>query len=337
MIKFECPHCGNGIKVNDSAAGKSGKCNQCGEKVTVPHSTAVVKTSPEIVHDAPPPAQYRQQQTAPQQPTVAVQVNQKERPSNSVGIASVILGILALLICWIPLVNIISLILGGIGLLLAGIGLFLGLSRKGSGIGFPIAGGAVSVISMSVAGAMLFAMFSAAGGVRAVQQARAAAKQAKEKQTTGAVASDVPPVNVWDVAGTTADAGEFSLKILSVEIGPVEFERGGQTEDDFLKIKYQIHNNSDVKKIDFYRWGDRQSDTLSDEFGNTYSSRFNSVSGVKDKIYAIEEIYPEATAIDTFIFDLPVKKATELRLKLGGLKSNGYDPVRFKFPAPKVE
>lgn len=186
MIKFECPHCGNGIKVNDSAAGKSGKCNQCGEKVTVPRSTTVLKSSPEIVQDAPPPAQYRQQQPAPyqapQQPTVAVQVNQKERSSNSVGIASVILGILALLICWIPLVNVLSFIFGGIGLLLAGIGLFLGMTRKGSGIGFPIAGGTVSAVSMLVAGMMFFAMFSAAGGLQAVEQAREAARRAKEKQ-----------------------------------------------------------------------------------------------------------------------------------------------------------
>lgn len=36
MIQFECGHCGNAIKLPDEAAGRKGKCNKCGESLTVP-------------------------------------------------------------------------------------------------------------------------------------------------------------------------------------------------------------------------------------------------------------------------------------------------------------
>jgi predicted Zn finger-like uncharacterized protein len=37
MIEFGCPHCHEHIRVKDDAlAGKSGKCNHCGQAITVP-------------------------------------------------------------------------------------------------------------------------------------------------------------------------------------------------------------------------------------------------------------------------------------------------------------
>lgn len=36
MIEFACPHCGHDVQVQDSAAGRSGKCRKCGQSVKVP-------------------------------------------------------------------------------------------------------------------------------------------------------------------------------------------------------------------------------------------------------------------------------------------------------------
>jgi len=36
MLTFNCPHCDHAMQVPESAAGKSGKCKRCHEKVTVP-------------------------------------------------------------------------------------------------------------------------------------------------------------------------------------------------------------------------------------------------------------------------------------------------------------
>lgn len=39
MINFNCPHCGNPIKVPDEAAGRKGTCNACGKLMQVPNSS----------------------------------------------------------------------------------------------------------------------------------------------------------------------------------------------------------------------------------------------------------------------------------------------------------
>jgi len=35
-ITFDCPECGRPIRTKDAAAGKSGRCNDCGSALTVP-------------------------------------------------------------------------------------------------------------------------------------------------------------------------------------------------------------------------------------------------------------------------------------------------------------
>lgn len=42
MIKFSCPKCGRSITVGDDAAGKTGRCTDCGARVTVPHRVEVL-------------------------------------------------------------------------------------------------------------------------------------------------------------------------------------------------------------------------------------------------------------------------------------------------------
>lgn len=43
MISFECPHCGVGIKVGDEWAGRVGKCNDCGNNLTVPQRVQTIQ------------------------------------------------------------------------------------------------------------------------------------------------------------------------------------------------------------------------------------------------------------------------------------------------------
>ena len=97
------------------------------------------------VQNAQSPQQLSSQQSLP-----TLNVNVKSN-SNSLGIASIILGILAFLICWIPFVGVISILLGGIGAILGIIGLVLSMKRSGSGIGYPIAGLAINGLSIGVA------------------------------------------------------------------------------------------------------------------------------------------------------------------------------------------
>jgi len=70
--------------------------------------------------------------------TLAVQ-----KGKNGLGIAGFILSLIGLVICWVPILNIVSLVLCGLGFLLAFIGLFLKNKKKGLaivGVLFGIAG-----------------------------------------------------------------------------------------------------------------------------------------------------------------------------------------------------
>ena len=62
MIEFACHKCGRSMKVQDAAAGKRGKCKDCGETVTIPQVAVAVKPAPAIktapaVMTAPKPPQ----------------------------------------------------------------------------------------------------------------------------------------------------------------------------------------------------------------------------------------------------------------------------------------
>ncbi len=90
-----------------------------------------------------------------------IQVNAPTPHGNSLGIASMVLGILAFVICWIPVINLLSLPLSGLGVVLGIIGIVIAATRRGSGIGFPIAGTAISGLALIVVIWMYLAIASA--------------------------------------------------------------------------------------------------------------------------------------------------------------------------------
>src|SRR4051794_13389463 len=58
-IRFVCEGCGKRYRVEDSAAGKSGKCKECGHTVTIPAQSTQIKpvAGPAIeVEERPTPA-----------------------------------------------------------------------------------------------------------------------------------------------------------------------------------------------------------------------------------------------------------------------------------------
>jgi len=46
VIEFPCPHCGSTIRIQDTAAGKRGKCRNCGGSIQVPESEAITAETP---------------------------------------------------------------------------------------------------------------------------------------------------------------------------------------------------------------------------------------------------------------------------------------------------
>jgi hypothetical protein len=148
------------------SADKWTTCTNCGEAVRVPAKTPVTTIVPRPASEDPAEDFFREVQQQPigerSRNTLTIQpiansgpiqitVQQPSRAAHSLGIASVILGILAFLICWIPLVGAIGMPLGALGLVLGTLGVLVALFRRGSGIGFAIAGSAICAVAVFVA------------------------------------------------------------------------------------------------------------------------------------------------------------------------------------------
>jgi glucose dehydrogenase len=148
--------CGRKLKAPDAAAGRMAKCPECGAAVPVPDPAR-------MVHVLTAPA---------------------GRAANGVGVASLVLGVLALGVCWIPFLGLLAWPLAAFALLLGVVGLLVAAFDGRSGFGSPVGGivsGVVAVVlSFAVTGLTSQAVSRAsAGRAKAARAARAAKAPAK--------------------------------------------------------------------------------------------------------------------------------------------------------------
>jgi len=187
MISFSCPQCGNSMNVKPQYAGKKGKCKSCGETIRVPPPQSEPVQELIVNNDELEelPSIQRQSSVRPQAPplpqqqqnNVTVQVQQEKKTTSSLGITSIIIGTLAFFLCWIPLVNLVSLLLGIVGLAMASIGGLMAIFRKGTGVGFSIGGGVLSLVALVISGLMWSALV-----FPAVEMASEAARKTEERK-----------------------------------------------------------------------------------------------------------------------------------------------------------
>jgi hypothetical protein len=79
-------------------------------------------------------------------------------PSNGLGIAGFVTGLLGLILCWVPWLGVL---LAGVGVVLSGIGIAQG-KKKGASIGLAIAGLVCGIIALIPAIIIMAALFSVA-------------------------------------------------------------------------------------------------------------------------------------------------------------------------------
>ena len=389
MIEFNCPECNKPIKVKPELAGRTGKCPGCGNKIVVPQASALTKVEtpkqaivrPQSVAkpvvrppEVPQPIQpwSLPQQTQPQ-PTTAIQVNvNTTKATNSLGISSLILGILSFFVCWIP---VIGFALSGLGLLLGLGGIAMSVFRKGTGIGYSIAGAAVNSIALFI-GIIFITVY--AGAVASVDstmkqleaQRNKVAQQAKPVQPQQAVpapaSSDatgeapttpevaIPeapkpepakPTIVFNPATEALQLGDVQLKILEVKLGKVELtqmfsQRDTTSADELLMVKVQITNTSSTKKLDYRGWMESLSSMqgitakLTDENENRYKTiSFPASASIKGAT-SKDSIYPGKSIVDAIVFEIPIENAKQLFLTLAakGCQQDG----EFRFEIPKA-
>lgn len=155
-ISVSCPSCNTNLKAPDSAAGKTVKCPRCSTpfQVQAAYDPAAYQ-APAPQYATPPPREVpddddrpRRRRRAPAPQATGLQMG--------LGIASLVIGALALPFALIPLLGAISWPLGAVGLLIGIAGLIVAMSRQNSGLAFPISGSAVSFVSLSFALVWIF-------------------------------------------------------------------------------------------------------------------------------------------------------------------------------------
>lgn len=195
--------CGRKLKAPDAAAGRQARCPECGSNVWVPDPArmptadmpgcGIAGTGPaevgpaEIASIEAPPRPSRPGIVYHASPTVQVVAAQPGRGANGLGVASLVFGVLALAICWIPLVGLLSWPFAGFAVLLGVIALIVaaadGRSGYGSAIGGVASGLVAVLLSFVISGVASQAL---SRSLRDAEEARVAAR-AKAKARAGAV------------------------------------------------------------------------------------------------------------------------------------------------------
>lgn len=297
--------------------------------------------------------------------TNTVRVDIKPRGS-SLGIASLVLGILAFLICWIPLLGIIGFPLGVLGLLLGAVGLVIALVRRGASIGFPIAGIAVCALATLITWTVTSAFIA---GVTEFQSAleEELQKANDTNQTTAfsdGESSSQPAPNGAEAASTSEGAalldwapsdqpvrqGDIQVKIIEARVGTVEIRgRYGlegdteRTDDAYTVITLEITNLGTTKKIEYASWGGKGYDRvrhlagLQDEFENDYTRAIGDLRGTPIGRTPEASIRPGDSVIDVLVFERPIDAATVLRLTLPAIRFGGEGMLRLEIPVDTME
>ena len=354
MIKLSCTGCGRKLNVPDHAAGKTGRCPNCKTTVVVPPAPTramdVASVALPSVSAGPPPMQ---------QPPPSQSVSSG---SNSLGIASLILGALAFSICWIPFLGVFGLPLSGLGVILGGIGLFVAIRRSGRGVGFPIAGTALSLLALIVS----ISVTALLG--RVVHETGRAMIDARERDeaTNQTVIGAKPEVDVpegpnvpnppdarnkdsekWASAKEVVQQGDTRIRINAVTIQKIplmNLGRSTQSEDDLLAVNVQVLNTSTTKKANYESWRgkpfsiDRDAANMTDNFGNTLKRiNFGIGTEVDGAVNGTESIYPEKLLSDILVFEAPIDGTEYLRLELPAQNFGGSGSIRFEIPRDMIE
>lgn len=313
-ISIQCPSCQTKLNAPDDKAGRKTKCPKCGHAIVVPTADIPAKSASESSHQIV-------------QPEFAS--SNRGAAAHSLGIASLVVGVFSFFVCWIPLVGIA---VASLGLVLGIGGLVLAIVRKGSGVGFPIAGASLSAISLATCVIWIVQLDRT---VNAINEAVQQVNGPKHLDAEWIELSDAPIVQHG-----------FEFRFAPVEIKQVRIQSGRRVQESTQKltvIEIVVENKDGKRKVDFHTWSGRHFTlepdvaVLMDDLGNTYNrvtfglGEFP-VGGVDRRA----SLYPNTTVTDILVFEPPLEQATYLQLALPGQNIGIADPIRIRIPMSRV-
>lgn len=290
--KCSCQFCNGHIAFNSAMAGQNVACPHCGmeTKLFVPHVAKAPASKP------------------PQNVSVEI-----KRGVSPLGIASLVLGIIACIFCWIPLLGLLVLPLALIGLLLAIVGLVMAGVSKKTEFAFPVSGLIVCLLSAFLAIAIM----------GSIAKAFVKGHQTNQEQVSNSN-------NKSDSSGEWAKSAVVKQGDIKVSIKRVTVPSGAP-----MQITLSVANLSTTKKIDFTGWSgvkidvDGSSASLTDNNQNNYKR-------ITEGMAPNSTIYPQQEASDTIAFETPVENIQWLHLELPARNFGGSGMLRFEISNDKI-
>lgn len=363
-IEFNCPSCDHHIRTKSEYAGRHAKCPKCTAPLTVPHAeveltenNSVVSTSSQQIQT---PA-HQQVTHGTSYTQVKVEQDKGNGAALGLGVGALVMGIIALLSSWIPIVGCVSLPFVCIGLLLSLLGVIMALTTKGRGIGFPIAGGVTCIVAGVIWFVVTGATATALGEAGKQLQAQIEAEQRKRDQAlqhamqssgeeSVAVSTESPSNPTLDAlsSGQTAILGTCEIMFVSAQIGKPGIQQyDGKIatgENDQLIVIVQVLNTSDTKKVNYttfmgsdFSFGAGVA-SLKDEHLNTYK---RITYGIDDRRVVGRttqaSIHPHQSVTDTLIFEIPIEQANAFVLELPGTSIEAEGTALLGFNSADIE
>jgi molybdopterin/thiamine biosynthesis adenylyltransferase len=302
-----------------------------------------------------PVAQYRSAPVvaAPQHLTVQhqipSQINVKMKGTSGLGVAALVIGIIAVVSSWVPFLGLVAVPLGMLGILLGGIGFFISLVGKNSGVGLPVAGIVACLVAISVAISVTGATAKAVGD--SMNKAAADSGRTNQISAAGPSTSISPPAavsqeKIWDDGFAGVAQGDVAVKVVDAKVGKVGLDAidgDSVSVSDLLMVTLVITNKSGARKLNYESWAGsdvsfsrRDYASLEDEAGNIYKrASFPLGTKVKGQQRAAS-VYPGESTTDVLVFERPTSGSKELRLELPGENIGGSGMIRLLIQKAKV-
>lgn len=324
-------------------------------------STAIVESppvrAPAVVHA---PAPVLQSGHVVGAPVVNVAL---PRRGSSLGVASLILGTLAFLICWVPLLGILGIPLSALGLLLGAIGFIVALTRGGAGIGYVIAGCAISGLALAVAGSQVAAIGALAnagnnpppyGGTPAHVPADSAPNVSAAASIPALVppqpedeSSTTPPASSHVGLGGSIELDSVRITLVSATIGHMDLKSnyvGGARSESVKPLVYfklQLQNLDPNLKVEYTPFREDGGPShgyasLADNFANQYK-RIRFLGSTPEEASSDGAIYPGKEIVDVVMFEPPVANAEYVDLELPAERVGKTGAFKFRVPVANIQ
>src|ERR1035437_5625982 len=307
--KCSCQFCNGHIAFPAEMAGQMSACPHCG-----------LETKLFIPDVAKAPAA----KIPPQNISVEI-----KRGVSPLGIASLVLGIVACIFCWIPLLGLLVLPLALIGLLLAIVGLILAGVSKKTGFAFPVSGLIVCLLSGFIAIAITGSVAAAFAHGKQTNQEQVSNPGQQATSSTDGDWSKSPIVKQGDITVAIKRISFIGATVSDQEI--VKLARS----PTIIQIGLSVANLSTTKKVDFTGWSgvelgiDAGSASLADNNQNNYKR-------ITDGTASDNSIYPQHEASDAIVFEVPVENIQWLHLELPAKSFGGSGLLRFEISNDRI-